>query len=397
MNTSIIDRMDVMKKILACALILSVSTASAGWITNKIKSGAQKVKNVAKKVHNSSAAAKLRSKIKSGATTAYGYAKTGAKKVYNYASEKVNENFGLPYQIMSTTKKLRKATQTIENNYGVTAATTALIALCEECEAKPIRVMRRISDISNYIGEMEEFTKEDGTRVITKESTDLLLEYMRELNSLVYEYSLPYMNNIKKMLNEAENIKWNNSGSEEIQSYAEQLAKISDNYLKDTEYLEESIETMTSLIYNLQALGVDVSTLTTCLMNLKNLISSMQTLTKFKATGENLVQTASSTATNLQQTASMGATNLVNSANSAVLSSTEFINQGVQQTTEKFAEGVSSTLDKSTEYMNDFTEGAVNAVNRGTEYLNDSANNLSEKLEDISSVSQVYDSQEVDG
>ncbi len=338
-----------MKKILACALLLGVSTVNAGWLTNKIKSAATKVKEAAKKVHNSSVATELRNKVKSE-----------VKKVYSQAIGKVSGNYGLPYKIMSTVKKLRKATQNIENNYGATSATIALIALCEECEAKPIRVMRNISDISNYIGEMEKLTDENASQIIPKESTDSLLEYMRELNNLVYEYSLPYTNNIKEMLNEATKIQ-GKAQSEEIRSYAEELAKISDDCLKDTEYLEENIDTMTMLISKLQSLYVNVSTLSTCLTNLKNLINSMQTLVQFKATGQNLVQTAKTTATDLQQTVSKGTATLVNSENSAV-------------------QNVTGLVDSTVENAQDY---AQEVVGEGTEYMNNSANGLNQSIEGL--------------
>lgn len=365
-----------MKKLLALALVLSFPAANGGWLLDKVKSGATKVKNAAKRVHNSSAATKLRSKAKSGLKRVGSAVKKGATKATAYVKNKFRTNMELPAKIISTIGKLRQETEAIEDSllgkYDVSVVTAGLIMLCKECEANPIKVMKSLNDISNYIKKMEELTDETGLRIIPPESTDVLLGYMRDLNNLVYEYSLPYMNNIKKMLNEAIKIQENAEG-EEILSCAKKLAKISDDCLKDTEYLEENIDIMAMLISELQARGVDITTLSTCLMNLRNLISSMQTLIKFKATGENLAQTAKTTATNLEQTASMSATTLVNSANSAVLQSTELVNQGIQSSTEKLAEGIDSAMD----YTQD-------AVNKSTEYLNDSANKLNQGMEDLS-------------
>ena len=366
-----------MKKILTCALILSFSAASAGWLTNKIKSAATKVKTVAQKVHNSSAATKLRSK-----------AKAGLKKAYNYASEKINGNFRLPYQIMSTVKKLRKATQTIENNYGGIAAATALIALCKECEANPIKVMRSISDISDYIGEMEKFTDEDGSRVIPEESTEQLLGYMRELNNLVYEYSLPYMNNIKKMLNEATSINASIDESAEdaeedsaeykkakqIRTLTTKLAGIMDDCLKDTENLNDTnMNKIATILEKLQERGVNITTLYNCFANLQNLIQSMQTLTKFKETGEGLINSGQNALNSTQTAANAGFTNAVNAGNKALTQGIGSANKFVTKTMEEAAEGMDNALG-----------AAQDIVDKGSNRLRDSVDDLSERIDDIS-------------
>ena len=354
-----------MKKILAFSLIISVSAVNAGWLTNKIKSAATAVKNTAKRVHNSSAATALRNKVKSG-----------AKQAYGYVTNKVSESYGLPYQIVNTVKKLKKDTQTIEINCGTTTATANLIALCEECEAKPIKVMRSISDISNCIGEMEKLKDKNGVSVIPKESIDILLGYGRDLKNLVDKYSAPYKENIRAMLNGVTAIQSAHASTEEatqIVTLSAELAEIMNGCLKDMENLEPNMSRVATLINQLQEQGIDVTILTTCYMNLQNLIQSMNTLTKFKATEDNLVKTAETTVTNLEQTASRSATNLVNSANSAVLQSTELVNQGIQSSTEKLAEGIDSAMD----YTQD-------AANKSAEYLNDSANKLNQGLENLS-------------
>ncbi len=500
--------MDIMKKVLTFALVTGFFTANAAlW---------DRIKSAASKVHNSSIAKSLRTKVTSG-----------AKKAYNYAKKKVNDSFGLPYQIASAAKNLRNEAKSIQTmvffaipdqdileqqwyltrtqqttvineskgndqsekseqitkeagevvvkqptlteetdavadptvtneskgNDGseepeqitkeagevvvkqptlteetdavadptvtneskgndkseepeqitekaggivvkqptLTEETDAaadpiakLIDLCAACEEKPIRAMRIISYISAYIGRIERLKTPDGKLVVPNESINTLFGYMRDLNSLVYEYSLPYMDNIKRMQNEAVAIQANEAYSygsidvsrqtaKQVGTLTTKLAKIMDDCLKDIENLETNMDRISIIIAKLQERGVNVQVLTTCFVNLQHLMQSMQTMTKFNETKQGLIETGQNTMNNLQTTANMSITNAANAGSAALTQGIGVVNQHITESMEDLSEGIGNTLEA--------TQGAID---KGSDYLTKSANELNEEMKNLS-------------